>query len=393
MSIPYGRQFLSKKDISQVVKVLKSDWLTQGPAIGAFEKALADFCGAHYAVAVSNGTAALHLANLALGVGNGDEVVTTSNSFVATSNSVLYCGGTPIFSDIESKHQNIDPAKVEAKITKKTMGIIPVHFAGHACDMEAISRLAKKRGLFVLEDACHALGGEYKIGNKWHKVGSCSHSDAAVLSFHPVKSITTGEGGAILTNRADLYENLLRLRSHGVTKNPQAFENKDLAFFKSEVSPWYYEMQELGFNYRITDIQCALGISQLNQLPSFIKKRQRIAKLYQQAFKNLSGITLPEEASDCRSAWHLFVIQFNLKSSRAKIFSALRKAGLGVQVHYIPIHYQPYYQKLGHQRGSLPICERYYAQAISLPIFPSMNDSQIREVIRVVQQTVRRHNR
>jgi len=389
--IPYSFQSISRKDIQSVVKVLKSLWITQGPQVAKFESMLTKVCGAKYAVAVSSGTAGLHLACKALGVSYGDEVITSPNSFVATSNSVLYCEGKPIFVDIEEENLNIDSTLIKEKVTPKTCGIIPIHFAGHPCQMNDIFKIARKNGLFVLEDACHALGARYQVGSKWYTVGSCSHSDAAVFSFHPVKSITTGEGGAVLTNRKDIYKKLLSLRAHGIVKNKKQFKNRNLARSKSKSSPWYYEMQDLGFNYRITDIQCALGTSQLQRVLSFVRRRREIVKMYVQAFKNLPGIILPREQVWAKSAHHLFVLRLKLeflKADRAEIFDAFKKEGLGVQVHYIPIHLQPFYQKLGYQVGDFPVSEKYYQQAISLPLFPSMTNRDIAQIIRVVQQVV-----
>ena len=393
--IPYSRQSISKKDIQSVLKVLKSSWLTQGPAIPAFEQALAKYCGARYAVALSSGTAALHLACLAMGVQKGDEVITSPNSFAATANCILYAGGRPVFCDVEPEQWNLDPSKLEKHLSRKIKGIIPVHFAGHPCDMESIAKIARKKKLFVLEDACHALGGEYRIGKKKYRAGSCSHSDAAILSFHPVKSIATGEGGAVLTNRKDIYKKILAFRTHGITKDAGKFINKEEAFWndggKLRPAGWYYEMQELGFNYRFTDLQSALGMSQLKRLPEFMAKRQAIARIYNKAFLDFPGLRTPLQAPGVKSACHLYVIQLELeklKAGRAEIFDALRRQGLGVQVHYIPIHYQPYYRGLGFKKGSLPVCEDYYRRAISIPIFPAMTRAEIKTVIQTVKKVL-----
>lgn len=395
--IPYSRQSISPKDIQAVLKVLKSSWLTQGPAIPAFEKRLAQSCGARYAVAVSSGTAALHLACLALGVQKGDEVITSSNSFAASANCVLYAGGRPVFCDIDPQDFNLDPQKLKSRITRHTKGIIPVHFAGRPCDMKKIQAIARKAGAFVLEDACHALGAHYQAGGRGYRVGACAHSDAAVLSFHPVKSIATGEGGAILTNRKDLYDRLVSLRTHGITKAPEKFKNTGEAFWNDRgtkrAAGWYYEMQALGFNYRMTDIQAALGISQLERLRGFISKRTSAAQIYDKAFRNFPGLKNPAPHSSSKSAHHLYVVQLDLeklKAGRAEIFDALRRAGLGVQVHYIPIHYQPYYRQLGFKKGSLPVCEDYYQRAISIPLFPDIKPAEIEKVIRTVKETVSR---
>lgn len=371
--IPYGRHYIDKTDINQVVKVLKSDWITQGPKVKEFEEALAKYCGARYVVAVSSGTAALHLACLAAGLKRGDEAITTPITFVATCNSILYTGAKPVFADIDYDTVNIDPQKIKERITKKTKAILPVHFAGLPCDMPEISRIAKENKLVVIEDACHALGAGYKYNGRWIKVGSCRHSDMVVFSFHPVKSITTGEGGAVLTNRRDLYERLLMLRHHGITKNPKGF--------KHNPGPWYYEMRYLGFNYRITDIQCALGISQLKRLGVNINKREKIASTYNKNFSNLLGlIELPPAFSpDKRSAWHLYIIRLkdkNLIRGKTKLFLKMQDRKIHLQLHYIPVYRQPYYRKNVSFGLNLANAERYYAEALSLPIYPTLTYKQ-----------------
>ncbi len=389
--IPYSFQAITNRDTQSVLKTLKSSRITQGPRIPEFEQNLAKFCGAKYAVAVSSGTAGLHLAGLAFGVIEGDEVITSPNSFVATSNSVLYCGGKPVFADIESIYLNIDPNEIKKKINSKTKGLIPVHFAGHPYQVEEIHALAQKNGLFIIEDACHALGASYRIKNKWYKVGSCAHADASILSFHPVKSITTGEGGAVLTNRKDIYEKLISLRSHGIVRDATSFKNRDLAFPEGLQAPWYYEMQDLGFNYRITDIQCALGISQLRSLSSLVDKRRNVAKIYNQAFKDFEGIIIPKEHESARSAYHLYPIQLTLKKlrvERTKIFQLFQESGIGAQVHYIPIHFQPYYMNFGFKKGDFPVTEKYYASTISIPLFPSITAKQVQYVIRTIQTII-----
>lgn len=395
--MPYGRQWIDEDDIKAVVEVLKSDWLTQGPIIGQFEQALANYCGAKYAVAVSSGTAALHLACLASGIKEGDEVITTPITFVASANCVVYCGGKPVFADIDSEIYNINPTEIKKKITSKTKAILPVHFTGLPCDIEAIKKLAGGHDLLIIEDACHALGAEWQDSDgKWHKVGSCSHSDMAVFSFHPVKHITTGEGGAVLTNNHDYYEKLLLLRNHGITKDPERFTNKDLAFPNNPESlihspnPWYYEMQELGFNYRITDIQCALGLSQLKKIDSFISRRREIVNFYSEAFKGISGIRTPVGNQRLRSSWHLYAMQIDFKKlgkSRFSVMSELKDKGVGTQVHYIPVHLQPYYRKnLGLTQGDYPFAEGYYNKALSLPLYPAMKDKDVAKVINSVKE-------
>ena len=393
--IPCGKQHIDEDDIRAVIEVLRSDWLTQGPYIEKFERSLAEYCGAKYAVAVSSGTAALHLACLAAGIKDGDEVVTSPITFVASANCVVYCGGIPVFADINKDTYNIDPSEIRKKITSKTKAVIPVDFAGLPCDMEAIRKIADEHDLIIIEDACHALGAEYRQGDEWFRVGSCSHSDMTVFSFYPVKHITTGEGGAVLTNNEKFYEKLLLFRNHGITKDPEKFTNKDLAFSHNPESlihnpnPWYYEMQELGFNHRITDIQCALGISQLRKLDSFVSRRREIASAYNDAFKNITYIKIPTQHEDRKSAWHLYVVQIDfgrINKSRASVMNALREKGIGTQVHYIPVYLQPFYRnKLGYKEGACSMAESYYRMALSLPIYPRMKNEDVNKVINSVK--------
>lgn len=374
--IPYGHQSVGAQDIKSVLSVLKSDWLTQGPAVAAFEKALCAYSGAKYAVCVSSGTAALHVACLAVGIKPKDEAITSPVTFIASANCVVYCGGRPVFADIEESTANIDCSEVAKKISPRTKALIPVHFAGMPSDMKEINRIAKKNKLFVIEDAAHALGATYK----GKKIGSCSYSDMTIFSFHPVKAITAGEGGAILTNNRGLYERLLMFRNHGITKDKSRLKKKD-------EGSWYYEMQELGFNYRITDFQCAMALSQLKRVDSFIKRRNEIAAKYKKAFKGIPWISILE--SDTKSAHHLFVIRIDFKSikkSKEEVVRQLTDLGIGTQVHYIPVHLQPYYQKrFGYRRGDYPKAEKYYDEALSIPLFPSMNDRDISRVISAVK--------
>ncbi|MBU0660595.1 UDP-4-amino-4,6-dideoxy-N-acetyl-beta-L-altrosamine transaminase [Patescibacteria group bacterium] len=366
--IPYGRQSIEEEDIHAVVEALRSDWLTQGPKLKEFEEKLAAYCGAKYAVAVSNGTTALHVAYLGLGIGEGDEVITTPNTFVATSNMLLVVGATPVFCDIDPKRYNIDVEKIESLITPSTKAISLVHFAGHPVDIDTIERIAKKHNLLVIEDSCQALGATYK--NK--KIGSCTQSNAAVFSFHPVKSITTGEGGAILTNDKELYEKMMRLRTHGVTKDPELLEEYH--------GDWYFETCELGYNYRMTDMQAALGISQLKQLDTFIEKRNKQATYYNEQLKDVSNIVLPTVDDTVRSAWHLYVIQV-LKEHRKEIFDAMREAGIGVQVHHVPVHIHPLFKKVLGEQKYLVHADEYYSRCFSLPIFPKMTREEQNHVI------------
>ncbi|MEI7752382.1 MAG: DegT/DnrJ/EryC1/StrS family aminotransferase, partial [Candidatus Omnitrophota bacterium] len=326
--------------------------------------------------------AALHLATLALGIGKGDEILTTPISFLATSNAALYVGARPVFCDVEYSTANILVSSLKKFINRpRVKAIYPVHFGGLPCDMPAIHKMARSRGLHIIEDACHALGARYEHNGTWHKVGSCVHSDMAVFSFHPVKHITTGEGGAITTNSKKLYENLLSLRSHGIVRS--------LALSRRR-GPWYYEMTHLGFNYRLTDIQAALGISQLKKLDRFVNRRREIALAYDQAFQELPRVVIPAESKGYRGAYHLYPLRIDFKKigiSRAMFMKELQKDGVGTQVHYIPIHTQPYYRQLGY-RVCCPEAERYYAATLSLPLFPKMTDRDVNQVIRTVSATL-----
>jgi UDP-4-amino-4,6-dideoxy-N-acetyl-beta-L-altrosamine transaminase len=377
--IPYGKQTIDRGDIALMRKVLSSDFITQGPMVGRFEKALAEYCGAKYAVAVSSGTAALHIACLAAGLEKGDQAITTPITFAATANAVLYAGARPLFADVSPDTSNIDPEQIICKITRKTKAILPVHYAGLPCDMQRISEIALKHRLIVIEDACHALGAAYKDGNEWVKVGSCRHSDMAVFSFHPVKSITTGEGGAVLTNDKGLVTRLQRLRSHGITKDPRSF----VGARSKKAGPWYYEMQELGFNYRITDFQCALGLSQLDSLSLFVAKRQALAGSYERAFIGSPYFDYIPLPFGYQSARHLFVIRLAdvCLPYKREIVMRMLKRGVGTQVHYLPVYLHPFYARLGYRKGACPAAENFYARAITIPIFPSLTFAQQRRCI------------
>jgi UDP-4-amino-4,6-dideoxy-N-acetyl-beta-L-altrosamine transaminase len=373
--IPYGRQSIDERDIREVVKVLRSDWITQGPLIKEFEASLCRFTGARYAVAVSSGTAALHCACLAAGIRPGDEVITSPLTFAASANCVLYCGGKPVFADIQPDTGNINPAEIRKKISARTRAIIPVHFAGHPCDLDEIGKIARDRKILVIEDAAHALGAEYKGS----KTGSCEYSAMTILSFHPVKHITTGEGGAVLTNSERLYRKLSLARNHGITKDPR--------FLKRSDGSWYYEMQELGFNYRVTDFQCALGISQMKKLKAFLQKRRELVRLYYAELDSVDGITLPVERPGVTSAWHLFPVR--MRMNRRQVFDHLRSKGIGVQVHYIPVYLQPYYRRLGYVKGACPVAEQFYAGEISLPLHPELRDKEIVYISTVIKSYIR----
>jgi len=376
----YGRQTISKSDTSSVLKVLQSPFLTQGPEVKKFEDEIANFTKAKYAVAVSNGTAALHLAMLALDIALSDEVITSPLTFAASANCVLYCGGKVVFADIDPKTGLIDPVEIEKKITRNTKVIIPVHYAGQSCDMETISKIAKKYKVIVIEDAAHAIGSEHQKS----KVGSCQYSDMAIFSFHPVKTITTGEGGAITTNDESLYKKLLLLRTHGITKEKQDFKNPH----NLEVGPWYYEMQTLGFNYRLTDIQASLGLSQMKQLESFVKKRREIVEMYKKGFSKDVRFAVLSEESYGIPAYHLFplLIDFSkINKTKTEVFKALESKGLHLQVHYIPVHLQPYYKQFGFKLGDFPKAEKFYQSEISLPLYPSLTMDDIKDIIKIIK--------
>lgn len=359
--IPYGRQSINDDDINAVVEVLKSDFLTTGPKIAEFEEKFAQYVGAKYAVAVTNGTAALHIACLAAGLKEGDEVITTPITFAASSNCALYCGATPVFVDIDPVTYNIDYREIEKHITPNTKAIIPVHFMGQPCEMDEIHRIAKQYNLIVIEDAAHAVGAEYK----GRKIGGLS--DMTEFSFHPVKHITSGEGGMVTTNNELLYEKLKLFRTHGITRNVNEMSRYDGA--------WYYEQIDLGYNYRITDLQAALGISQLSRVDLFLKRRREIALKYDEAFRNVSGITIPSQPEGTLSAYHLYVIKVH-KTIRRELFDYLRNCNIGVNVHYIPVYTFPYYREHGYEEVECLNAEELYESIISLPIFYDLTDEE-----------------
>ena len=383
--IPYGRQAISLADIDAVIEVLRSDWLTQGPAVERFEQAVATYCGAAHAVAVNSATSALHIACLALGLGAGDWLWTSPNTFVASANCALYCGAQVDFVDIDPRTYNLSVSALRDKLECSERAgrlpkvVMPVHFAGQACEMQEIAALAERYGFRLIEDASHAIGGRYR----GEPIGNCCYADITVFSFHPVKIITTGEGGMALTQDPVLAAKLQRLRTHGITRIPAEMT-------QAPDGPWYYQQIELGFNYRMTDIQAALGSSQLQRLEAFIARRQELARRYDELLAALPVIT-PWRHPDAHSAFHLYVIRLDeqrMRTSRQVVFDALRQHGIGVNVHYIPVHTQPYYQTMGFAKGDYPEAERYYSAAISLPMFPNLTEQQQDYVVSSLQEAV-----
>jgi UDP-4-amino-4,6-dideoxy-N-acetyl-beta-L-altrosamine transaminase len=372
--LPYGHQWIDEDDIASVVEVLKSDWITQGHKVDEFEAKIAKYCGAKHAVAVSSGTAALHIACAVAGISEGDESITSPITFAATANVMVYCGGKPVFADIREDTLNIDPEEVRKRLSSRTKALLPVDFTGRPADLDEIMAIAKERNLVVIEDAAHALGAEYK----GRRIGSLA--DMTVFSFHPVKHITTGEGGMILTDNEEFYEKLKIFRHHGIVKDSP---NK---------GSWYYEIYNPGYNFRLTDFQCALGISQLEKLGRFIQRRTEIAAKYNEAFAEMPEIITPVEKKNTKAVYHLYVLQLQLerlKTGRKHIFEALRAENIGVSVHYIPVHLHPYYQKeFGYKQGDYPRAERYYERAITLPIFPKMSNEDVEDVVKAVKKVI-----
>lgn len=383
--IPYGRQQIEQSDIDAVVAVLRSDWLTQGPAIEAFEQAVAQRCAAAYGVAVCNATAALHLACLAADLGPGDWLWTSPNTFVASANCARYCGAEVDFVDIDPVTWNLDVERLAVKLAQaKVLNrlpkvLVPVAFSGQSCDMAAIRRLADHYGVLIIEDASHAVGAAYQ----GRPVGCGDYADMTVFSFHPVKIITSGEGGMLLTNSAELQQRLCRLRSHGISRDPAQMD-------EPSHGPWYYQQLELGFNYRMTDIQAALGLSQLARLDSFLQRRRQLVARYDRLLQDLP-LRLPGRQAGAESAWHLYVVRLQLeqiKPSHRQVFEALRAAGIGVNLHYIPLHLQPYYRDLGFCPGDFPAAEAYYREALTLPLHAGMLDAEQDQVIAALRQAL-----
>lgn len=384
--IPYGHQSISDKDIQSVVDVLQSDWLTQGPAIERFEQAVTSHCQAKFATAVSSATAALHLACLALGLGPEDWLWTSPNTFVASANCGRYCGSGVDFVDIDPDTYNMSASALAAKLElaekldRLPKVVVPVDFAGQSCEMDKIKALSEKYGFYIIEDASHAIGGNYKD----RPIGGCQFADMTIFSFHPVKIITTGEGGMITTNNQELYEKLVMLRTHGITRNRAKMSTQP-------VGPWEYQQIDLGFNYRLTDIQAALGYSQMRRLDEFVKQRHRLVNRYNAEFQDLP-LKLPHQHADTYSAFHLYVVclqEDRAPITRLQFFQKMREAGVGVNVHYIPVHLQPYYREFGFAPGDFPEAERYYAQAVTLPLFSNFTDKDQTYVIETVRKLLR----
>ncbi len=374
--IPYGLHNINEEDINEVVSVLKSDWITTGPKVGQFESEFSEYVNSNHSVAVCNGTAALDIAVQALGLEEGSEIITTPFTFIASSNCILYNNCKPVFVDICAKTFNIDVNKIEEKITPKTKAILYVDYAGQPCEIEKIKEIAERHGLFLIEDACHAVGSEYK----GKKVGG--FADVTIFSFHPVKHITTGEGGMITTNNCDIYNRLLMLRNHGIDKD-----------CKERFGPqagWAYDMKTLGKNYRITDFQCALGISQLRKLDDFVDKRQKVVERYNEAFRNVEGLSIPFVNEDVKHSWHLYTVLLDKRINRDEFFRKMRESNIGVNVHYIPIYRHSYYKgRFGLSEIEFPVTENVFSRIITLPLFPSMKNADVEHVIRGVKECLR----
>lgn len=380
----YGKQSIDENDIDAVVEVLKSDFLTQGPAIEKFEKCVAEYCGAKYAVAVTSATAALHISCLSAGLGKDDILWTSPITFTASANCGRYCGADVDFVDIDPSTYNMSIAELEKKLQAaeiKPRVVVPVHLAGQSCEMDKIYKLSQKYGFKVIEDASHAIGADYKET----KVGCCKYSDMTVFSFHPVKIVTTGEGGMVLTNDKGLYEKLVLYRSHGITRDPKLMTG-------TADGPWYYQQIDLGFNYRMTDMQAALGYSQMQKVNEFVSKRRYLAKRYNELLKNINGIQLPDQNEDTKSSWHLYVVRVDfskISKTKNQIFAEMKEKGICLNLHYIPVHTQPYYENLGFKGGDFPNSEKYYEEAFTLPLYYSLTDEQqdhiVKSLVEVLQ--------
>lgn len=373
----YGKQSIDENDIDAVVEVLKSDFLTQGPAIEKFEKCVAEYCGAKYAVAVTSATAALHISCLSAGLGKDDILWTSPITFTASANCGRYCGADVDFVDIDPSTYNMSIAELEKKLQAaeiKPRVVVPVHLVGQSCEMDKIYKLSQKYGFKVIEDASHAIGADYKET----KVGCCKYSDMTVFSFHPVKIVTTGEGGMVLTNDKDLYEKLVLYRSHGITRDPKLMTG-------IADGPWYYQQIDLGFNYRMTDMQAALGYSQMRKVDEFVSKRRYLVKRYNELLKNINGIQLPDQNEDTKSSWHLYVVRVDfskISKTKNQIFAEMKEKGICLNLHYIPVHTQPYYENLGFKGGDFPNSEKYYEEAFTLPLYYALTDEQQDHIVK-----------
>ena len=398
--LPYGRQTISEDDIAAVVAALRSDFLTQGPLIEEFEQRFAEKVGAKHAVAVNNATAALHLAMRVAGIGKGDRVVTSPITFLASANAAAYVGAIPDFADIDPLSYTLDPVSLEKHWKPDTRAVVAVDYAGQASDLPEISRIARARGAIVIDDACHATGGAFHSsaapGKSW-KLGGNPWADITTFSFHPVKTMTTGEGGMLVTDRKDWADRARLLRSHGIVRDPaqftaaQANEPKDIDLL-AEKGPWFYEMQDLGYNYRLTDLQCALGLSQLKRLDSFIARRREIVATYNRAFADIRWLKTPglrHAADTATTSWHLYTVQIDFAAigqTRTETMARLRSAGIGSQVLYVPVHLQPWYRRtFGYDEGKCPAAESFYSRALSLPLFPTMTDADVSKVVSAVR--------
>ncbi len=388
--LPYSRQDIGEKDIKAILNVLNDDYITQGPRIERFEKNFANYVGSKHAVACATGTAALHISLLALGMNKNHNLITSPITFLASANCIQFLGGNTIFSDIDEKTICLCPHELEKKLkSHKIDVVIAVHMAGHSSEMKSLYDLKKKYNFFLIEDACHALGGTYNS----YKVGSCKYSDISTFSFHPVKPITTAEGGMVTTNNKKLYEKLIIFRNHGMHKKANKFKNKHLAINEDgEVNPWYYEMNDLGYNYRISDIQCALGINQLKKLDFFLRKRTLLAKFYCKGLENNRNIVIPKTKNKVKHAYHLFTIRIDFKKigkTRYKVMQELRKENIGSQVLYIPLHLQPYYsEKYNLRIGDFPKAEKYYNECLSIPLFPGIRTSEAEYIVKTLNSII-----
>lgn len=382
--LPYGRQSITEEDIAAVVAVLRSDFLTQGPAVAEFERRFAARIGAKHAIAVNNATAALHLAMRVAGVGAGDRVVTSPNTFLASANCAAYVGATPDFADIDPVSYTLDPVALAKNWRHDTRAVVAVDFAGQAADLPAIARIARAHGAVIIEDACHATGGQFHADGRTWNIGANPWADLSIFSFHPVKTLTTGEGGMLVTERDDWAALARQLRSHGIERDAARFE-------QFAPGPWVYEMQDLGYNYRLTDLQCALGLSQLERLDATLARRREIVATYNAAFSGLDWLITPglrAAADAATTSWHLYAVQIDfaaLGRPRAEVMAQLRAAGVGTQVHYIPVHLQPWYRRsFGYGPGKCPVAEAYSERTLSLPLFPAMTDADVATVVAAV---------